>query len=145
MYPDPRVEKFISENFIPLRFHVKDSQAAFDRFGAQWTPTIIMLDSGGTERHRIEGFLPTDDFLAQLKIGLAHSLFGEKKFAEAEKAFRGVAEATPESDAAAEALYWSGVAKYKATNDASALQATAAAFKSRYTNSPWAKKASIWG
>ncbi len=124
---------------------MKDSQAAFERFGAQWTPTIIIMDSGGTERHRIEGFLPADDFLAQLKIGLAHALFAEKKFAEAEKQFRDIAESTPESDAAPEALYWSGVSKYKASNDASALGATAAAFKSRYTSSPWAKKASIWG
>jgi TolA-binding protein len=50
----------------------------------------------------------------------------------------------PGTDAAAEAMYWAGVARYKATNDASALKATADAFKKRYQDSIWAKKASIW-
>ena len=45
---------------------------------------------------------------------------------------------------APEALYWAGVSRYKATNDASALTNTAREFASRYTNTTWAKKASVW-
>ena len=45
---------------------------------------------------------------------------------------------------AAEALYWAGVAKYKATGDAAALGETAEAFSTRFRDSPWAKKASVW-
>jgi hypothetical protein len=56
-----------------------------------------------------------------------------------------VVERHPQSDAAAEALYWAGVSRYKATNDGAALSETAAAFKTRYTDSTWAKKASVWG
>jgi TolA-binding protein len=123
---------------------VKDRQDAFDRFGAQWTPTVLILDAEGNERHRIEGFLPTDDFLAQLKLGVAQTAFSAKKFDRAEKAFRQIVDELPETDAAAEALYWAGVSKYKGSNDASALKATSDAFKKRYTESPWAKKASIW-
>ena len=128
-----------------MRFHVKDGNEAFERFGAQWTPTIIVMDPSEKERHRIEGFLPADDFLAQLDLGRAQVAFSAKKFDEAERLFRGLVDQWPDSDAAAEALYWAGVSKYKGTNDASALQATASAFKQRYTSSPWAKKASIWG
>jgi hypothetical protein len=50
----------------------------------------------------------------------------------------------PHSDAAAEALYWAGVSKYKASGDASALADTARAFGERYTETTWAKKSSIW-
>ena len=115
-----------------------------ERFGANWTPTVILLDSGGTERHRIEGFLPADDFLAQLHLGLGHIAFANKRFYEAEKHFREIVDTLPDSDAAAEAQYWTGVSRYKASGDASALKATADAFRSRYSDSAWAKKASIW-
>ena len=115
------------------------------RFSVNWTPTVLLLDSDGKERHRIEGYLPADEFLAQLQLGFGHLQFARGDFADAERQFRDVSEKLPGTDAAAEAMYWAGVSRYKATNDASALKATAQAFKDRYQNSIWAKKASIWG
>ena len=142
MYPDPRVASFVTENFVPIRAHVKENQAAFERFNAQWTPTILVADSKGTERHRIEGFLPAEDFLAQLRIGLAHAARLSGNFDDAEKRYRELASGN--DDVAAESLYWSGVSRYKATNDANALAETGKAFKERFTDSAWAKKASVW-
>ena len=140
--------KFVTENFLPARVHVKDDAEAFKRYGeqynAQWTPTILELDPNGEEFYRVEGFLPNDDFLAQLQLGRAHMDFKQGKLADAEKRFREVVDKLPNADAAAEALYWAGVSRYKATNDASALKATAKAFTQRYTDSSWAKKASVW-
>ena len=52
--------------------------------------------------------------------------------------------AVAKSDAAPEALYWAGVSKYKASHDPVALKETAKAFSTRYKDSSWAKKASIW-
>ena len=148
MYPDARVAEFVEQNFIPIRVHAREQRDAFkqlgDRFSAHWTPTILVLDTNGEERHRIEGFLPTEDFLPQLILGLGHAAFAESRFAEAEQRFNDVVEQHPESDAAAEALYWKGVSRYKATGDASALGATATAFSQRYRDTPWAKKASVW-
>jgi uncharacterized protein HemY len=123
---------------------VKTHPEAMGRFDVNWTPTVLLLDRDGTERHRIEGFLPTDDFLAQLYLGLGHLAFKTQKFDDAEKWFQRVIDELPDSDAAAEAQYWAGVSKYKATGDAGALGATAQAFQSRYNDSTWAKKASIW-
>lgn len=136
---------FVTQNFIPLRFHVKKDQAAFQRFGAEWTPTIVILDANGEERHRIEGFLPAGDLLAQLHLALGHLEFRAHRFDEAERHFRDVLSQFPESDSAAEAQYWAGVSKYKKSNDAAALSETAAAFKQRYGDTAWAKKASVWG
>ena len=148
MWPDERVARFVAENFIPARVHVKDDAALFQKYGekyaAQWTPTVLELDAEGVERHRMEGFLPTEDFLAQLILGRAKIAFQEKKWDEAIKLFRRVYEELPDSDTAAEALYWTGVARYKSTNDPTALKETARAFSSRYSDSTWAKKASIW-
>lgn len=149
MWPDPRVVSFVTENFIPARVHVKDDSALFQKYGekynAQWTPTILMLDPGGEEHHRIEGFLPADEFLAQLMLGRAQIAFAQQKWDEAERRFREIVDKFPDTDAAPEALYWAGVAPYKGTNDAAALKRTADAFKDRYQDTSWAKKASVWG
>ena len=140
--------KFVNENFTPARVHVKEDAEAFKRYGerynAHWTPTVLELDPNGEEFYRLEGFLPADDFLAQLQLGRAHMEFKQGKWVDAEKRFREIADKLPNTDAAAEALYWAGVSRYKATNDATALKATAKAFTQRYTDSTWAKKASIW-
>lgn len=146
MYPDSRVETLIRDNFIPVRIHVRDPNATalMERFGANWTPTILILDSQGVERHRIEGFLPLTDFLGRLTLALGHAAFGEKRWADAEKWFAQVLERFPESEAAPEAQYWKGVARYKASGDGAALAETARAFRDRYADSTWAKKASVW-
>ncbi|HWR51415.1 MAG TPA: tetratricopeptide repeat protein [Bryobacteraceae bacterium] len=144
VYPDERVVKFVSENFIPLRIHIKENPEGFKRFGAQWTPTVVVSDPGGTERYRFEGFLPADEFLPQLELGLAKAAFANNKFDLAERRYRDIVAQFPNSEVAPEAQYWAGVSKYKASNDAAALGETAKAFQSRYSDSAWAKKASVW-
>ena len=148
MWPDERVARFVNETFIPARVHVKDDAAAFKKYGEQynahWTPTVLELDPNGEEFYRVEGFLPLEDFLAQLMLGRAHMDFKQGKWAEAEKRFREIVEKLPKSEAAPEAMYWAGVSRYKATQDAAALKETAKAFSQRYKDSTWAKKASIW-
>ena len=140
--------KFVNEHFIPARLHVKEQAADFKRFGehfgAQWTPTILELDPNGVERHRIEGFLATEDFLAQLELGLAHAAFKRKDWSEAERGFRQVFERAPRGDAAPEAEYWAGVSRYQATHDAGVLKATWQELTRDHPDSTWAKKASIW-
>jgi hypothetical protein len=142
------VAQFITDHFIPARVHVKDQPADFkrfgERFGANWTPTILHIDPDGTERHRIEGFLPAEDFIAQLALGLGHAAFQRHDYDEAERRFREVLARHPDGDAAPEALYWVGVSRYKESHDAAELEATARAFAERFTDSSWAKKASVW-
>jgi hypothetical protein len=148
VYSDPRVAEFVKKSFVPVRVHVKENADAYkrlgDRFSAHWTPTILVIDPTGTERHRIEGFLPVEDFLPQLMMGQAKSAFARDKFTEAEQAFRAIADRFPRSDAAPEGHYWAGVSAYKGSGDAAALGATAQALDKRYPDSIWAKKASVW-
>ena len=148
MWPDERVARFVNDNFLAARVHVRQNPEAFkqysERYKAPWTPTILLLDADGVEHHRIEGFLPTDDFLAQLMLGRARIAFDQAHWAEAERWFREIVEQLPNSDAAPEALYWAGVAPYKATGNPVSLKATGQAFKGRYQDTPWAKKASVW-
>ena len=138
------MSSFINENFVPLEAHIKEHAAYFHRFEAAWTPTVLVLDSGGKERFRIEGYLPREEFRAHLEMGLARVAFMGKKWAEAERGYAEVLERYPDSKVAPEALYWKGVSHYKATNDHTVLGELPGQFKEKYPDSPWALKAIPW-
>jgi hypothetical protein len=138
------VAGFITGHFIPVRFHVKRNPEGFARFKAQWTPTQIILDAQGEERYRIEGFLPKDDYLAQLTMGLGRLDFERGDFTAAAREFDDVLVRHPGATSAPEARYWAGVSRYKGSNDAGALKQTAQDIAARWPESEWAKKASIW-
>jgi len=138
------VSNFINENFVPVEAHIKEHPAYFHRFDAVWTPTVLVLDSDGTERFRIEGYLSKDEFRAHLKMGLARVAFMRKRWADAEQRYAQIVERYPDSKAAPEAVYWRGVSHYKATNDHTALGEVAEQLKQKYSDSAWALKASVW-
>ena len=148
MWPDERVVRFVNENFLAARVHPRETPDLFKKYGerysAQWTPIVLVLDPERAEHARIEGFLPADDFLGQLMLGWARLAFDAGQWAESERRYREIVEKLPNTDAAAEALYWAGVAPYKGTGDPKSLKATGEAFKQRYQTTAWAKKASVW-
>ena len=129
---------------MPLEAHIKEHPAYFHRFGAVWTPTVLVLDSHGMERLRIEGYLPRDEFRAQLEMGLARVAFMRKQWAEAERRYAQVVERYPDSKVAPEAVYWRGVSRYKQTNDHTVLGEVPGQLNEKYPDSVWALKASVW-
>ena len=111
MWPDPRVERVVTRSFLPVRVHVRDAEKYkkySEQYGAEWTPTTLMLDSSGMERHRIEGFLPVAEFVPQLEFGLARIEFSSGDFGAAEHRFRKIVEDSADADIAPESLYWAG-------------------------------------
>jgi Tetratricopeptide repeat len=144
VYPNPEVAGFITENFITVRQHVKKHPDAMERFDVQWTPTLLVMDPNGKERHRVEGFLEAGPLLAQLRLGLAQAAFANQKWDDAERLFE-EAVSSGDTDAAPEGAYWAGVTRYKSTGDAGALGATHKRLSEQFAGSTWAKKASIWG
>ena len=129
---------------MPLEAHIKKHPAYFHRFAAVWTPTVLIMDSNGTERLRIEGYLSKDEFRAHLEMGLARVAFMRKQWEEAERRYAEVAERYPDSNVAPEAVYWKGVSQYKRTNDHNALGEVPKVLNEKYSDSVWAMKASVW-
>ena len=105
---------------------------------------MLILDPNGVERFRLEGYLPKDEFRAQLELGLARVAFMNKNWADAERRYTEVLERHPNSKAAPEALYWKGVSHYKATNDHTVLGELPEQFRQRYPDSNWALKTAAW-
>ncbi len=102
------------------------------------------MDSKGEERWRIEGYLPKNEFGAQLETALARMSFMAKQWADAEQRYAQVIERYAETAAAPEAVYWKGVSQYKKTNDHTVLGGVAEELAAKYPESVWAKKASVW-
>ena len=129
---------------MPLEAHIKEHPAYFHRFDAVWTPTVLILDPNGKERYRIEGYLPVEEFRAQLELGLARVAFMSKNFADAERRYAAVLDRYADTKAAPEALYWKGVSRYKITNDHTVLSELPAMFRQKYPDSIWALKSVAW-
>ena len=102
------------------------------------------MDSSGEERWRIEGYLPKNQFRAQLEMGLARISFMNKQWVDAEQRYAQILERYSETAAAPEAVYWSGVSRYKRTNDHTVLGGVAEELGEKYPESVWAQKASVW-
>ena len=128
---------------MPLEAHIKKHPVYFHRFDAIWTPSVIILDSNGEERFRIEGYLPKEEFRPQLELALARISFMKKDWAEAERRFTDVLDRYPDSQAAPEALYWKGVSQYKVTHDHTVLGELPGLFQ-KYPDSIWALKTLAW-
>jgi len=105
---------------------------------------VLIIDAEGKERWRIEGYLPKDEFRAQLEMGLARIAFMHKQWADAEQRYTQVLERYPETAAAPEAIYWRGVSQYKRTNDHTVLGGVPEQLGQKYQDNVWAKKASVW-
>ena len=138
------VATFINENFLPLESHIKEHPAWFHRFDATWTPTVLILDSRGMERHRIEGYLPKEEFQAQLEMGLGRIAFKEKKWTDAERIYGEVVRTYPNTSSAPEARYWRAVSHHKGTNDHTVLGQVAEELQESAPESVWTKKATPW-
>lgn len=105
---------------------------------------MVILDPNGKERFRLEGYLPKNEFRAQLELGLARVAFMSKDWAEAERRYGAIVDNYPASKAAPESLYWKGVSHYKATNDHTVLGQMPGQFREKYPESSWALKTVAW-
>ena len=105
---------------------------------------MLLFDSEGKERVRLEGYLTNADFLAALESGLGRIAFVHKKYGDAERWYDGVVTRFPGSHSAPGAMYWRSVSRYKATNEHTVLGTVAEELRSTYPSSVWASKAIPW-
>lgn len=142
-YSDEKVQKFIEEEYVPLKSQCfwKERTELMKQFDIAWTPTFLFQDSGGGVHRKLVGYIPVDDFLAQLKIGKGMVFFEKERHGEAIKWLGKVIEEHPDSGAAPEAVFFFGVAQYKKTHEASALRRAYDTLMEKYNQSEWARRA----
>ena len=102
------------------------------------------MDPDGKERWRLEGYLPKEEFRANLEMGLARLALARKDWTDAEQRFSAVAENYPDTKYAPQAVYYRGVSRYSASHDGSELGNTAKALAERYPDSDWRLRSLPW-
>jgi hypothetical protein len=142
-YPDARVAQFATHHFLPVKLSVKENPRLVEDYLVSWTPNVVLLDERGRVHARIEGYLPPEDFLAYLSLGIGKYWLHRKQFAKAGERFQEVGQRHAGTDAGAEALYWLGVANYKEAHDLGRLRPVWQKLAQDYPHSEWAKRTSI--
>jgi len=137
---DTAVENFIIDRMVPLQAPVSPQGLAAD-FRVLWTPTLIVLDFYGKEHQRTIGFLPPEDMVASLLLGIGKAGLGNEQFNEAVLQFNTLLNGYPQSAAAPEALYLRGVARYKSSRSASVLKESYQQLLAEYPGSEWTRRA----
>lgn len=141
-YPNPEVEQYLRQHFLPVQFNVSEQPDVMELFNTPWTPTLIILDGDGKEHRRSQGYLDPKRFLAEMALARLQAAIDRQEFdlahrlsEETLRLTRGDAEREPE------AHYWSSVAAYKATHDTQNLIQGWNRLLDQFPQSDWAKKA----
>src|SRR2546421_72295 len=113
-YPHPGVERRLNEFFVPFRAKIDQQSELAKKYEVHWTPGIVILDDLENLHYRSFGFHPPElcEHLLDIARGMTHFDLG--RYREAADAFGRVTEDRTRSALTAEALYWLGVAQYKA-------------------------------
>ena len=142
-YPQHKVIEFFDKHLAPVRV-LFTSQPLPQQFKVQLTPTLVLLDAEGDEHHRTVGFLPPEELIPSLMLGIAKSHFDRGEYSLAAKFLEQLLAEYPKSAAAPEATYYLGVSRYKDTHDPGMLKQAAEALQANYPESEWAKRASVY-
>lgn len=142
--PKMSVVDYVGGNYVPVMLETTQKPGDAEKYGIDWTPTFIAADEHGTEFYRWVGYLPEDDFLGHLNMALATYSLKKKDYRDAERLYDEIMLKFPLTDLAAQATYYRGVAKYRATGDVDCLSRAYADLKVSYPDSPWTIKASAW-
>jgi hypothetical protein len=139
-YPNEKVVEFVTKNLVPVQV-LSDAQPIASNFNIKWTPTLITLDPEGKEHHRTVGFLPPEELIPSLLLGIAKSHFDRERFADALAALDKLLADYSKSDAAPEAIFLRGVSGYKSTHDPKPLKQAYEKLQAQYPSSEWTKRA----
>jgi len=140
-YPNKDVADFINEELIPLRVRFDAVPLAKD-FTVKWTPTIIMLDTKGKEHRRTVGFVPAEEMIPLLELGMAKTCFDLDDQDQAVVYCDQIIRAYPQSHSAPESVYLRGVSLFLGTHDAGNLKQLHEKLRNEYPQSAWVQRSS---
>lgn len=139
-YPETKVAEFVKATMIPLRIPADSEPLATD-FTLRWTPTLIILDTKGSEHARTVGFIAPEEFIPTMLLGIAKTYYELREFDPAIEALEKVIHGYPQSFAAPEAIYYRAVCGVKTVHDIGGLKMAYERLAKEYPQSEWVKRA----
>jgi hypothetical protein len=144
-YQDDGVQRFLEDSFVCIKYNASRPDEHFRRlngpFAHLWHPDLVVFDHHLKETRRVIGYLPPAELIAQLSIGAGLAHLYQRRSQEALALFESVAGGSVSDDAAAEALYWEGVAAYRASKNFGDLVRRWEDLRRRYPAGSWALRA----
>ena len=141
-YPSAQVIDYISEHFVPVQLNQSQNLAFFEESKIIWTPTLTACDSKGEEQDRWVGYLPPEEFLPRIKFARARLAMFVQDWDQAADVLHDITSLQKNSFIAAEALYWLGVVRWKASRNIDDLSKSWTQLVEEYPKSEAAAKAS---
>jgi hypothetical protein len=140
-YPDPDVQRELSERFVLLKLDLfKSPRQVMRPLNVIWTPTLLFADRRGTIHYRSVNFLPPREFLAVLDIGESHIDLRWTRADAAIERLRAAFKRDPEGRLADEVLYWLGIATYLKTHSNDEMYRVWHTLQERFPDSIWAAR-----
>lgn len=139
-FPDQDVSNFIIDRMVPLRVPLADQKLSAE-FRVAWTPTLIVLDFYGREHQRALGYIPPDEMVAWLLLGIGKVGLANDQFNEAVLQWTTLLNSYPQSASAPEAVYLRGVARFKSSRSDTALKECCRQLLAEYPGSEWTRRA----
>lgn len=142
-YSNDEVMSYMGDHFVPVKINTKENPEMVCRFWVNWSPVILILDHKGQEHYHIIGYLPPQEYVAQLALARGKAELDSQNYPEAVKRFSEVVCHYQNCDASPEAYYWMGVGKYKKDGSPQGLLHDWKTLAEKYPQSIWAKKVSF--
>lgn len=149
-YLDARVAATLNERFIPVMYNGWQQDENFESLNGKtmyaFSPLLVTRAADGTELRRTTGYLPPEDMLLELELGLG---FNALHLHDWEGAYQ-ILDTAVQKHAGAknlpEALWWRGVAAYR-RSEKSLLELAAAwaPLVREHAGTVWADRADILG
>jgi TolA-binding protein len=142
-YPNAEVARLLNAEFIPVRINTQDQPKVARRFHLMWSPILVALDHRGFPLHRIVGYIPPSEMLAQLHFIRALNEMRSARPANALQIFRQLYNDFPRADVVPEAIYWEGIAAYRQSKNKEDLWVVWRQLAAKYPNSLWAARTTL--
>ncbi|MBI4565688.1 MAG: tetratricopeptide repeat protein [Planctomycetes bacterium] len=139
-FPEEAVATEVNEWVVPVKLNVLKDRELTKRHRVPWTPAFLFVDAEGVEQHRFMGYLPPDEFSAQIHLAAGKDAFAKGDYGAARRRYQDLVDRYGRTDAAPEALYWTGVCDFKLTKDESKIYDRCREVVQRYPGHIWAKK-----
>ncbi len=148
-YPTPEVVELLDERFVCYsvneRKPSREDKRLIRDFRLLWSPGLVFFEPRGAELRRFVGFRPPKAFVAELHLVLGLNDMLYRRFDSAAGTFEIAACRFGEGEGAAEALYWRGIAIYRAGGrNHDALRQHWNENRARFPGNSWWPRADVW-
>lgn len=144
-YPETFVAEIIERDGVPVQIDNSQdvNKTLLDGIHHIWTPDVRILNAGGAELYRWDGYLPPAEYAARALTGFAQACLRTRNYARAEQLYVEVLRRFSSSLAAPEAQYYLGVTRYRADPDSNEMLHQWSILRSKYPQSEYRVKQSF--